>query len=80
MKSHWGIGAILLAAFVSPAQVERTESFTVRPKQLAPSEERIRQLELKPGFQVNVFARDLGNARMMAVAEDGTVRTLKRVP
>ncbi|ASY63829.1 L-sorbosone dehydrogenase [Sinorhizobium sojae CCBAU 05684] len=44
-----------------------------RPKHQPFSEDILKRLKVPDGFQVSVFARDLGNARMMAVAEDGTV-------
>ncbi|MDB6121537.1 MAG: glucose sorbosone dehydrogenase [Pedosphaera sp.] len=50
-----------------------TVSHTFRPEQRDFSEERLRQLKVPPGFQVNVFAKGLGNPRMLAVGDDGTV-------
>lgn len=44
-----------------------------RPTKRDFSEERMQQLKLLPGFKINVFAKDLGHARMLAVADDGTV-------
>src|SRR4051812_16239821 len=48
-------------------------SHTFRPERRDFSEARLRQLKVPPGFQVNVFARGLGNPRMLAVGDDGTV-------
>jgi glucose/arabinose dehydrogenase len=42
----------------------------LRPEQRSPSEERIRSLKLTPGFQINVFAKELKNARMLAVHKE----------
>jgi glucose/arabinose dehydrogenase len=44
-----------------------------RPAQRPFSEARFRRLEVPPGFEISVFARDAGNTRMMAVGPDGTV-------
>ena len=42
------------------------------------SDELMKQLRLKDGFAINVFAKDMGNARMMAVGGDGTVYVTRR--
>ena len=44
-----------------------------RPETLAPTAERIDDLDTPDGFRVQVFAESLGHARMLAVAGDGTV-------
>lgn len=41
-------------------------------------DEYLSRLQLPEGFQVNVFARGLGNARWMAIAPDGTVFLTRR--
>jgi hypothetical protein len=46
---------------------------TLRPERRDATEERIRRLKVPAGFAVDVFARDLGRARILAVADDGTV-------
>lgn len=38
----------------------------------------VQQVALQPGFEINVFAADLTNPRMLAVAEDGTVYVTER--
>lgn len=50
----------------------------LEPEQLAPTEERLARLDLPDGFEIGVFARDLINPRMIAVAEDGTVYVTRR--
>lgn len=45
----------------------------LEPVRLDPTTPRVAALELPPGFDVDVFATDLINPRMIAVAEDGTV-------
>ncbi|MBA4146913.1 MAG: sorbosone dehydrogenase family protein [Verrucomicrobia bacterium] len=85
MKSQWVFTIALLGTLGAAAQEdgkspikEKIESYTLRPAQREPSDERIKQLKLAPGFQINVFAKDLGNSRMMAVAPDGTVFVARR--
>ncbi len=38
----------------------------------------VQRIALQPGFEINVFAADLTNPRMLAVAEDGTVYVTER--
>lgn len=42
------------------------------------SEDYLSQLSLPDGFEINVFAQGLGNARMIAVSEDGTIYVSRR--
>lgn len=42
------------------------------------TDEMLQRLQLPEGFQVNVFARGLGNVRMIAVAPDGTIVVTRR--
>src|SRR5437879_3404350 len=48
-------------------------SHTFLPERREFSEERLKQLKVPPGFKVNVYARGLGNPRMIAVGDDNTV-------
>ncbi|MCU0496864.1 MAG: PQQ-dependent sugar dehydrogenase [Anaerolineae bacterium] len=41
-------------------------------------ETRLADLQLPPGFTIAVFAQDLGNIRMIAVREDGTIYLTRR--
>ncbi|MCV0383194.1 MAG: PQQ-dependent sugar dehydrogenase [Erythrobacter sp.] len=50
----------------------------LKPVPLAWSQERMDRLALPAGFSIDVFARDLGNARMMKVAEDGALYLTRR--
>ena len=50
----------------------------LKPVPLAWSQERMDRLALPAGFSIDVFARDLGNARMMKVAENGTLYLTRR--
>ena len=50
----------------------------LKPVPLEWSEERMGRLALPDGFTIDVFARDVENARMMDVAEDGTLYVTRR--
>lgn len=50
----------------------------VAPEQRKLTDELLRSIKLPPGFWVNVFARDLGNVRFMAIAPDGSVYATRR--
>jgi glucose/arabinose dehydrogenase len=63
-----GIG--LVALFV--ANLAR-DSHTFRPERHAVTDALIGRLRAPPGFRVEVFARDLGNPRMLLVGDDGGV-------
>ncbi len=52
----------------------------IKPVPLEWSEERMSRLALPEGFDVNVFARDLENPRMIRVADDGTLYVTQREP
>jgi glucose/arabinose dehydrogenase len=54
-------------------QEDTAVSNTLRPEQLAFTPDLLQRLTVAPGFQVSVFAQDLGDPRMMAVAPDGAV-------
>jgi glucose/arabinose dehydrogenase len=53
--------------------LDEVVAHVVRPDKGKLTEEQMKSLKLPPGFQINVFAKDLGNARMMVVTEDGSV-------
>ncbi|HEX6962295.1 MAG TPA: PQQ-dependent sugar dehydrogenase, partial [Lacipirellula sp.] len=44
-----------------------------RPESTPVTQELIDQLDLPDGFRINIFAKDLGHARMLEVGDDGTV-------
>ena len=50
----------------------------LKPVPLEWSAERMAKLALPEGFAIDVFAKDLKNARMMRVADDGTVYLTRR--
>ena len=49
-----------------------------KPAQLDPTDAHIQNLQLPDRFRIEKFAEDLGNPRMIAVAEDGTVYVTRR--
>lgn len=55
-----------------------TTSNVWKPRKVPADEARIASLRVMPGFAVNVFARNLGNARMVAVAPNGNVYFTRR--
>ena len=61
-----------------PAQTIEVLTHTFRPAQREWTEGRMRQLQLPDGFRINVFAKGLGNPRMMMVTQDGTVYMARR--
>jgi glucose/arabinose dehydrogenase len=52
----------------------------IKPVPIEWSEERMARLALPEGFDIDVFARDLENPRMIRVAGDGTVYVTQRGP
>ena len=53
----------------------RVEGAIVEPLKLPPD---VSALKAPPGYKVSIFAEGLGNARMIAVADDGTVYLTRR--
>lgn len=49
-----------------------------KPDKVPPTDARIAQLKAPAGFKVSVFARDLKNARILAVAPDGRIYVSRR--
>ncbi|MGB3546391.1 MAG: YbhB/YbcL family Raf kinase inhibitor-like protein [Saprospiraceae bacterium] len=52
----------------------------VEPLQLAPASADLSALQLPAGFEINVFADELENPRIMAVSRNGTVYVTRRKP
>ena len=67
------IAVVLCGGLVLPAFGAEVLGHNVRPERRDATEDQIRQLQVPPGFTVDVLARNLGNPRMMAVADDGMV-------
>ena len=61
------------SAFAQAPKPNEVVSHAFRPEHREFSDERLKQLKVPAGFKVNVFSKGLGNARMMAVADDATV-------
>ena len=80
------IGCTLLIGMALPAssqqpqqqQIERMEGYLATPQQLKFDESLLKQLNLPAGFEINVFAKDLGNPRNLAIAPDGTIYVTRR--
>lgn len=76
------LAAFCAAAAQLPGQTVpdsvRAKANVVRPSREPATEERIRQLKLSPGFEIQVFADGLGSPRMLAVASDGAVYVTRR--
>lgn len=74
------LATILPASSQQPQQprTEKVEGYLSTPGSVKFNESLVKQLKMPAGFQVNVFAKDLGNARNLAVAPDGTVYLTRR--
>lgn len=59
-------------------EVFSAQSNTLIPAAERPTEELISSLEVPEGFEVNVFAENLGNPRIMAQGDDGTLYVTRR--
>lgn len=56
----------------------RVPGFVLEPRSVKPDDSTLATLLAPPGFKVAVFAEDLGNARLLAVSDDGTVYLTRR--
>jgi glucose/arabinose dehydrogenase len=56
----------------------REEMHFVKPAKVEVTEERVAQLQLPDGFQIQIFAQDLTEPRMMATAPDGSIYVAER--
>ncbi|NDJ20262.1 sorbosone dehydrogenase family protein [Nostoc sp. B(2019)] len=59
-------------------RIERVEGYLATPERLEFKESLLQQLKMPAGFSINVFAKDLGNPRKLAVGGDGTVYVTRR--
>lgn len=57
---------------------ETAESVTYEPTALDATQERIDALQVPEGFQIEIFAENLGNTRMLAVSKAGNVYVTRR--
>lgn len=77
LPSMLTITAVALAAPVAAQQGDGTEvtitTNVFKPAKVEPTPERVSALKAPEGFSVGVFAEGLKNARILAVAPDGTV-------
>ena len=76
----FALGLALPSNSQQPQQqrIERVEGYLATPQKLEFNESLLKQLQLPPGFQISVFAKDLGNPRNLAVASNGTVYVTRR--
>jgi glucose/arabinose dehydrogenase len=56
----------------------RSENYVVTPGAMGFKPELLEQLDVPAGFTVSVFAEDLGNARIIAVTDDGHIFVSRR--
>jgi Raf kinase inhibitor-like YbhB/YbcL family protein len=77
--------ATMLAFMIAAAQAQQGDGTSVsmpanvwKPRKVAADAGRIAQLTVPRGFEVGVFARELGNARIVAVAPSGDVYVSRR--
>lgn len=74
--------AVLLASAAQAQQGDGTDvlisTHVYKPNKVAATPERIARLKVPPGYRLNVFAQGLGNARILAVAPDGTIYLSRR--
>jgi Raf kinase inhibitor-like YbhB/YbcL family protein len=86
MRSRLSAVVVLLILGAVAAHVqERAASVeivghVVKPQPLAASAAQLQQLKAPPGFEVSLFAENLGQPRMLAVADDGSVYVTRREP
>lgn len=90
MRLHRSAGLLLAAAAATstaaPARAQQRTTMqratvtagVARPGRRPFEESLLRRLRVPRGFAVSVFASGLGNPRMMAVADDGTVYVTRR--
>jgi glucose/arabinose dehydrogenase len=71
------VAALALLPATAGAQPPVTGTLN-EPAERPATPERIAALQVAPGFKLSVAARDLGNARMLAVARDGTLFVTRR--
>jgi glucose/arabinose dehydrogenase len=70
---------LLFSVSLSPAfaqqegKLHSVTSNVFRPEEQPFSSDSLEHLKVPDGFEVSVFGQNLGNIRMMAVAEDGTI-------
>ncbi|MCC5661961.1 sorbosone dehydrogenase family protein [Nostoc sp. XA010] len=83
---HFLIGCALILSITQTAnsqqpekqKIERMEGYLATPQKIEFQESLLQQLQLPPGFEISVFAKDLGNPRNLAIAPNGTVYVTRR--
>lgn len=79
------VGLVAAACVATPSLGQQGDGTNVliqtnvfKPAKVEATPQRIAQLKAPPGFEVSVFASGLKNARILAVADDGTVYLSRR--
>src|SRR5262245_38859022 len=67
------IASILVLLATGCAQGPGGGKHSFRPERVPFTQDKLKQLKVPAGFGVNVWASGLGNPRMIAVGDDGTV-------
>ncbi|HYW20680.1 MAG TPA: sorbosone dehydrogenase family protein [Nodularia sp. (in: cyanobacteria)] len=83
---HFLIGCALILSITQTAnsqqpekqKIERMEGYLATPQKIEFQESLLQQLQLPAGFEISVFAKDLGNPRNLAIAPNGTVYVTRR--
>ena len=77
--------ATLAVLGVAPAHAQQGDGTDLnypvsifKPNKVLPTSDKLAQLQIPEGFTVTPFASGLGNSRILAVAEDGTVYVSRR--
>lgn len=70
--------AVAASATAQGRTAQQIIGHVMEPDRLAPTDERIAQLDLPPNFRITKFAEGLINPRMIAVGADGTVYVTRR--
>jgi Raf kinase inhibitor-like YbhB/YbcL family protein len=84
-RASWVAAAIAAVSFVPAAFAQQGDGTDVtlmnnvwKPRKVPADEAHLAQLRVAPGFAVKVFARDLGNLRILAAAPNGDVYVTRR--
>jgi Raf kinase inhibitor-like YbhB/YbcL family protein len=83
---QWALAGVITAMlFASTSYAQQGDGTDVtvttntwKPNKVAADEMRVASLKVAPGFAVNVFARHLGNTRILATAPNGDVYVTRR--
>jgi Raf kinase inhibitor-like YbhB/YbcL family protein len=81
-RALWVLSGLMCASFVHAQQGDGTDvaisTHVWKPAKVPADDGRLAQLKLPDGFTANIFARNLKNARVVAVAPNGDVYVSRR--